>query len=139
MRFNKPLVDIAPEALIALTSCPWPGNVRELENIIQTAVLCCRGNEITLDDLPEAVRRGGSMAAPTADVVVHSAGGNGSANDSRYLLRNRAEYERSLIQKTLEACQNNRSYAARVLGISRVTLHKKINQYRLNGPNRPQG
>jgi DNA-binding NtrC family response regulator len=141
MRFNKPLVDISPEALIALTSCPWPGNVRELENIIQTAVLCCRGNEITLDDLPETVRRGGSVAVPTADVVAHSAGGtssNGSANDSRYLLRNRAEYERSLIQKTLEACQNNRSYAARVLGISRVTLHKKINQYRLNGPNRAQ-
>ena len=47
------------------------------------------------------------------------------------LLQNRADYERQLIRKALEECQFNRSSAARALGVSRVTLHKKIKQYGL--------
>jgi DNA-binding NtrC family response regulator len=47
---------IAPDALEALCGYTWPGNVRELINVIERAMLLCGGEEITLDDLPEAIR-----------------------------------------------------------------------------------
>jgi two-component system response regulator HydG len=49
------------------------------------------------------------------------------------LFRGRADQERALIGRTLERCGHNRSSAARALGVSRVTLHKKIRQYGLGG------
>ena len=150
-RFSKPLVGIAPDALAALEAHPWPGNIRQLENSIQQAVLVCRGNELTARDLPEAVRhadplRGGpavGAVAPRAAVPTRDPGlaqttaravAGGDARPSRTgttLLQSRADYERRLIQKALEECQFNRSSAARALGVSRVTLHKKIKQYGL--------
>jgi DNA-binding NtrC family response regulator len=133
-RYEKSLTDIAPEALHVLANSPWPGNVRQLENCIQEAVLVCEGPELTKDHLPDAVRNS-AVSAPTGSALAVNtlnglANGNGSCAAGS-LLRNRAEYERTFIQQTLEACENNRSAAARALGISRVTLHKKINQYGL--------
>jgi DNA-binding NtrC family response regulator len=126
-QFRKPIVDIAPEVLQTLAAFPWPGNVRQLENAIQQAVLLCQGSDLTLLDLPDVIRRQlvwrtGITAAPTTiaarPVPLH-------------MVRNRAEYERELIQKTLETCNHNRSSTARALGISRVTLYKKLKQYDL--------
>lgn len=132
-KYGKPLSDISGEALRALAAFPWPGNVRQLENVVQEAVLVCEGSELGLADLPDAVQRGGDGLNPNSPGLLDHNNGNGHANGHALgsLLRNRAEYERGLIQQTLAACQNNRSAAARALGISRVTLHKKINQYRL--------
>jgi DNA-binding NtrC family response regulator len=71
-----------------------------------------------------AVRPPDPVAAATyVDGVAHRPGNS--------LMQSRSEYERSLIQRTLEECRFNRSFAARTLGISRVTLHKKIKQYGL--------
>jgi DNA-binding NtrC family response regulator len=140
-KFHKPLLDITPEALQALTAFPWPGNVRQLENAVQQAVLVCPGPELAVHDLPDTVRRHTTAAVAAggppagAPAPGHLDGNGPSAAGS--LLRNRAEYERTLIQQTLEACQNNRSSAARALGISRVTLHKKIKQYGLKDRPRP--
>jgi DNA-binding NtrC family response regulator len=138
-RFGKALVDITPDAMAALQSYPWPGNIRQLENIMQQAVLVSNGPVLNLSDLPESIRRptGDSVARPQhvvvrpptpvgaihVDGVVHRPGNS--------LMQSRSEYERSLIQRTLEECRFNRSFAARKLGISRVTLHKKIKQYGL--------
>ena len=58
------------------------------------------------------------------------AGDHGHVRSSS-LLQSRAEYERGLIEQTLADCKFNRSATARTLGISRVTLHKKIKQYGL--------
>jgi DNA-binding NtrC family response regulator len=135
-KYRKPLMEISREASQALTAYPWLGNVRQLENVIQQAVLVSEGSEIALHDLPDDVRRTATVGyvAP-ALVANHDVNGhipliNGSQTGGS-LMRNRAEYERTLIQQTLTACHNNRSSAARALGISRVTLHKKIKQYRL--------
>src|SRR5439155_25416976 len=94
----------------------------------------------TLRDLPESVRRG-SDDQPACPVSVPCASlgnghGNGHANDhlrraSGSLIQNRSDYERRLIEQALEDSHFNRSSAARSLGISRVTLHKKIKQYGL--------
>jgi DNA-binding NtrC family response regulator len=133
-RYGKPLTDITPEALHVLSRFTWPGNIRQLENVLQESVLVCDGLEVTENDLPHAVRGLAAGASIGCAVEVNTLNGlaNGkSSGAAGSYLRNRAEYERSVIQQTLEACQNNRSVAARALKISRVTLHKKINQYGL--------
>jgi len=89
-------------------------------------VLVAAGPELTVRDLPEPVQRH-AAAAPAARPA---ANGRAAAN-GHSLLQSRADYERRLIQQTLEECRFNRSSAARALGISRVTLHKKIKQYGL--------
>ena len=125
--------------MAALQSHPWPGNIRQLENIMQQAVLVSNGPVLNLSDLPESIRRPTGdladrpqhvvvrpptpVAAMTFDGVAHRPGNS--------LMQSRSEYERALIQRTLEECRFNRSFAARKLGISRVTLHKKIKQYGL--------
>ncbi len=140
-KFGKDLVDISPGAMDALVAYHWPGNIRQLENVLQEAVLVSEGAEMLLTDLPELplcpeaqdVR---SFAPP---VLVNAARegliceSNGSGNAAaETLLRGRADYEKGLIQKTLSDCGRNRSQAARVLGVSRVTLYKKIKQYGLS-------
>src|SRR5262245_45648390 len=136
-RFGKGLVDINPDAMAALQGHPWPGNIRQLENIMQQAVLVSDGPVLNLSDLPESVRRPACdlvvgpqhvrPPVPVAAAYVHSV----EHRPGNSLMQSRSEYERSLIQRTLEECRFNRSYAARKLGISRVTLHKKIKQYGL--------
>jgi two-component system, NtrC family, response regulator HydG len=136
VKHGKSIVDISPGALQSLAGFAWPGNVRQLENAVQEAVLVCEGEELIECDLPNAVRR--SAAGTPAGHAIAENELNGNANGSgsgaiASLSRSRGEYERALIQQTLEAHQSNRSAAARALGISRVTLHKKINQYDLRG------
>jgi len=145
-RFGKGLFDIAPDAVAALENHTWPGNIRQLENVLQEAVLISAGPELTLQDLPIPLGRGHAAEPPAPGPVfsfpaaeqpapraAEPAGyGNGhTPAPSDTLLQGRATYERGLIQHTLESCKFNRSRAARALGISRVTLYKKIKQYGL--------
>ena len=92
----------------------WPGNVRELRNVVERAVLFCRGSVITVDELPPSLR-GGSPDAPTVDsppvVPIHQA-------------VERAEAD--AILAALSATQGRRAEAADLLGISRKTLWEKI-------------
>jgi DNA-binding NtrC family response regulator len=137
-RFNKQLCEITPEALAVLEAYPWPGNIRQLENTIQQAVLAAGGAELRAKDLPESVRQYSYLGTTRLDPAppVARAGGsvNGRSDTHRpgsSLLQSRADYERHVIRKALEESRFNRSSAARSLGVSRVTLHKKIKQYGL--------
>jgi DNA-binding NtrC family response regulator len=138
-RFGKGLTDISPDAMAALQGHTWPGNIRQLENIMQQAVLVSDGPILKLSDLPESFRRpaGDTAVGPRPVSVPPYVPGaasqtNGFAHSpGNSLMQSRSEYERSLILRTLEECRFNRSSAARKLGVSRVTLHKKIKQYRL--------
>jgi DNA-binding NtrC family response regulator len=118
-RFKKELFDISPQALDALESYPWPGNIRQLENVIQQAVLVSSGSELLFDHLPAQVREHQASAPPVLD----------GAPDS--LRHNRAAVERTLIQRALASNGGNRSRTATALGISRVTLYKKMQKYGL--------
>lgn len=70
LRVRRPEVHaLADDVLAALAAYTWPGNVRELQNVLERAVLLTRPPRVELEDLPDAVRRGGSAApsaAPTA-------------------------------------------------------------------------
>jgi two-component system, NtrC family, response regulator HydG len=117
-KFGKGLFDVSPRALDALEAFPWPGNIRQLENVVQQAVLVSAGPELLLEHLPPQVRDyrpdGRAPAAPP-----------GSLSHNRELL------ERNVIQRALAHHGYSRSRAAHALGISRVTLYKKMKKYGL--------
>lgn len=118
-KFRKDLFDISPEAMAALESYPWPGNLRELENAIQHAVLVSQGPTLLPKHLPEAIQiHNLGQPRPTTP-----------AGDT--LLHNREMLERSVIQRALANNGGSRSRAAKELGISRVTLYKKMKKYGL--------
>jgi two-component system response regulator HydG len=120
-KFNKELFDISPQALDAIEAYPWPGNIRQLENFIQQAVLVSSGSELLVEHLPQQVRE---FRPPRAAVVAR-----GSASVT--LSHNREQVERSLIQRTLISNGYSRLHTANALGISRVTLYKKMKKYGL--------
>lgn len=138
-KFRKNLFSIATEALDILAAYDWPGNIRQLENVLQEAVLTCTGSEMTAADLPQLPEPTAPLDAPVSATTVpstqiHNGHTNGEIHSpvpTDTLLVGRGNFERSVIQKTLVGCKYNRSRAARVLGVSRVTLYKKMKQYGL--------
>jgi two-component system, NtrC family, response regulator HydG len=120
-KFNKELYDIHPEAMAALESFAWPGNLRQLENVVQHAVLMAIGPELLLRHLPAAVQEAADASPFEEEPLI--------LGDSLHEQRDQAE--RSVIQRALVSNGFNRTRAADALGISRVTLYKKMRKYGL--------
>jgi two-component system, NtrC family, response regulator HydG len=118
-KFNKDLFDIHPEAIAALESYSWPGNLRQLENVVQHAVLVSSGTELLWQHLPPALQ---DQATPRL--------GEESVN-AVTLDRQREVIERNIIQRALISNGYSRTRTAASLGISRVTLYKKMDKYGL--------
>ena len=110
-RLGRPGCVITPEAMEALRRHSWPGNVRELENTIQRALVLGRGDTVGLADLPVALRVAAD-ASPTPSAAISL-----------------AEMEREHIVRTLRTAGGNRSAAARLLGVDRKTLYRKLKRY----------
>jgi DNA-binding NtrC family response regulator len=124
-KFQKELFDIGPEALSALESFPWPGNIRQLENVMQHAVLVSAGPELLVHHLPQPVQDQAALANAQAN-------GNGIvAHNVDTLHHQRDQIERNVIQRALANHGYSRARAADALGISRVTLYKKMKKYGL--------
>src|SRR5881628_2800323 len=117
---NKPLLELVPDAMDALLTYDWPGNVRELRTAIEHGVVMATGPKITLRDLPMAVRRAATAKLPSG-VSAQAFGEKTSPLDLH-------ETERKLIAQALAATNGNVTAAAKKLGISRRTLHRKINE-----------
>ena len=115
---GKPVKDFTAEALEALIQHTWPGNVRELRTALEHAVVLCRGDRITLRDLPPSVRPGGAEAALPIR--------NNVQNELTV-----KEAEKQLIIRALKSAEGNRTEAAERLGMSRRTLHRKLHAYKL--------
>ena len=114
---NKPVNEFTSDALETLMSYHWPGNVRELRTAIEHAVVLCRGEKIAARDLPASVRGGAATADP-----------------QRALARNDltvTEAEKQLIIRALKETRGNRTLAAKKIGLSRRTLHRKLHTYGL--------
>ena len=117
---GKDVKDFTAEALEALINHTWPGNVRELRTALEHAVVLCRGDRITLRDLPPSVRAG--LAA--------------TSGPQRLLTQNDLtvkEAEKQLIERALKESNGNRTRAAARIGMSRRTLHRKLHSYKLEG------
>jgi two-component system response regulator AtoC len=123
---DKALVDLTPDAMDALLSYDWPGNVRELRTAIEHGVVMTTGPKITLRDLPMAVRQA-ARAMPARGISPAEAFGPAAAGSPLDL----HETERKLIMQALAATKGNVTAAAKKLGISRRTLHRKINEMNL--------
>ena len=107
VEFKDKLISIAPEAITALARYNWPGNIRELENVIQRAVIMC-DKQVTIQDLPEQLKY--TIAFP---------------EENQEFLPLKA-MEKNYILKVLEATNNNKTKAAKILQIDRKTLGEKI-------------
>ena len=113
---NAKAVDgITPEAMEALTAYSWPGNVRELRNVLERMVVLSRGDKLTLRDVPAVIRdavRQGVAPRASGELTIDEA-------------------EKQMIIRALKTHEGNRTLAAKELGISRRTLHRKLNEYGL--------
>ena len=119
---EKPVREITSEAMERLLNYPWPGNVRELRAAVETAVVLCRSDRITPRDLPPEVR-GGVPAIPAAPKIA-TAPANGGGLTVK-------DAEKNLIIRALKESEGNRTEAAKKLGMSRRTLHRKLHTYSL--------
>ncbi len=123
-RNRKSIKGFSPQALDAMMRYAWPGNVRELENAVERAVIMCLGDTITEKELPLTL-----VSAPLDDVedVKNDTTDFSLAGLSLDMVERRA------IEQTLQNVDDNKSEAARRLGITRATLQNKLKKYGMDG------
>ncbi len=109
---NRPGFRLGPEALALLAAQKWPGNVRELQNFVERLVVMAETDAVGAADVQRELGRGnlGQAAAPV-----------GSDLESR-----RAQVEKEALVEALQRSNNNRTLAARILGVSRRTLYNML-------------
>ncbi|MSR76944.1 MAG: sigma-54-dependent Fis family transcriptional regulator [Candidatus Omnitrophica bacterium] len=115
----KKITTLDADALEVLKKYPWPGNIRELKNILERMVVLSTKDKITLDLVPEDIRRSSVSGSPAF------------APASAPVPASIPEMEKELIIRTLAEVKGNKSIAAKKLGISRRTLYRKLDEYRL--------
>ncbi|MBI2821133.1 MAG: sigma-54-dependent Fis family transcriptional regulator [Acidobacteria bacterium] len=118
-RLNKKELQLAPETVGILENYHWPGNVRELENEVERMVILGDGGVVTPDLISDHVR-GERVSVPVAERLKEKIG----------------ELEKQMILETLQAHNQNKSHAARTLGISRQTLIAKLKKIQGELPQR---
>lgn len=113
-RFKKNIEGISSEVLSTFMNYPWPGNVRELEHVLEHAFVLCHGRVITLEHLPSEIRdyeRIEKISTPK--------------------IHGKEPKQADEILNALNEARWNKTKAARMLGISRRTVHRKIHLYQL--------
>ncbi len=108
-RHGRASLDLAPEARQRLLDYAWPGNVRQLRNVIDSAVVLACGDTIQLEDL--GIRDAGTDHLDTLQI---------------------SDWERRLIREALQRTEGNIPEAAKLLGIGRATLYRKIEEYKID-------
>ena len=109
---------MSAEALESMSKYSWPGNIRELENIVERCVVISSSSMIKISCLPYEIREAGNSYAPT--------------NEPEPLLNSAIDaIEREVIQKALAEAKGNKTKASLSLGISRRSLHRKLQKYEM--------
>jgi DNA-binding NtrC family response regulator len=116
-RDNKTFRPLSPEAMEALLRYDWPGNIRELKGAIDSGVTLAIGPQVTLQDLPLTISE--ARFSGSAGIDEHAGQMNIHNNEMRLILR------------ALEETRGNRTEAAKKLGISRRTLHRRLKELNL--------
>ena len=118
---REPVPRMSEAALRVLSAHQWPGNVRELKNVVLSSALVCDGREIMPDNLPAAVR----FATTRVE-------GTGDGAEPHLTFR---EIERRAILREIEASNGNVDKAARLLGLSRATVYRRLNGFAVASAN----
>ena len=113
---KKDVKNITRESMELLCQYTWPGNIRELENVIERAVALASGTEIQVGDLPEYIS---NLSVETY-----------RRHDSE--LPTLEEQERNYINWVLDKCDGNKTQAAKIMGIDRVSLWRKIKRFEID-------
>ncbi len=132
---------IAPAVIRMLEKYHWPGNVRELENVIHRALVVAKGDAILLSDLPVEITGQGTAGSPPVPVA---AAGDGAVEDVVRLARQLFAWarrdpklkviptvERELVIQALKEANGNQVQAAKLLGVTRATLRKRIEKFQI--------
>jgi DNA-binding NtrC family response regulator len=114
-RSGKQVTGLSVDAARMFLEYDWPGNVRELENCLEHAVAMSRHNEITPNDLPAKIRE-----HRTSRIVIEG-------NDPDELMT-LAQLENRYVHRVLAACGGNKTRAAKVLGIDRRSLYRRLEE-----------
>lgn len=124
---------LGDEALRTMLRYDWPGNVRELENAVQGASTMCSGPVLELGDLPTQLQRQGLEAK-------NSAGANGEikGNGKAPEVKTLAEMEREAILGAIQMLKGDKLQAAKMLGIGKTTLYRKLKEYGIEDPRKDQ-
>jgi DNA-binding NtrC family response regulator len=116
---RKEIVGMSKEAMGLIERYTWPGNVRELENVIERAVILCQGTVVTAQELPSLreylrtpVLSADAFRLPPDGIVL-------------------SDLEKELIRQALERTHQNKSHAAKLLGLSRTQLRTRMRHYGL--------
>ncbi len=124
---EKPLRELTSDAMNRLIEYPWPGNVRELRAAVDHGVVLATGPKITLRDLPLALRQwDGSVPGVPGSGINRPHAIPATANSAVGNYLNLHQTEDQLIRRALDETDGNITEAARKLGISRRTLHRKL-------------
>ena len=107
---------ISSQAAQKLLDYEWPGNVRELENCVERAVTLTRYEHLTVDDLPDKVRD-----YQATHLIIGS--------DDPEELPTLEEVERRYIRRVLRAVGGNKTQAARIIGVDRRTLYRRLERF----------
>ncbi len=110
---DKKVVGLSTAAAERLMTYDWPGNVRELNSCLERAVALARFEEIQVDDLPDKIRASARRHATLSGTEIPE-------------LLTLEEIERRHVLRVLEACDGNRTDAAKMLGLDRKTLYRKL-------------
>jgi transcriptional regulator with GAF, ATPase, and Fis domain len=124
---GRPAAGVSRDARDKLLAYPWPGNVRELRNAVERAVILAEGGLITSEHLPMTIGHPGRPGS--AANAQPSSNGNGGAFPPGGI--DLEEVERDYVRKALEQAGNNRSRAARLLGLTRSQLYSRLEKYGL--------
>jgi DNA-binding NtrC family response regulator len=115
-KFNKKILGISQRAKKILFNYPWPGNVRELENTIERAVMLCEEKFIDLKDLPDSIKK-----YEYEEEILYPIYSNLTLE----------ELEKRHILTVLKRTNNNKQKAAKLLGLSRPALYRKLKKYNI--------
>jgi two-component system nitrogen regulation response regulator GlnG len=138
---QRPPKSVAASAIKALEKYHWPGNVRELENAIRRAHVMAKSDAILQGDLPPEITGQGGSGAPPLSAAGGITDGSG-ATDAVAMARQLFQWakrdpklkvipvvERELVIQALKETGNNQVHAAKLLGITRATLRKRIEKF----------
>lgn len=121
LNLGKRLQGFSPSVLVALRAYSWPGNVRELRNQVERAAVEAEGPVIEMDDLSPAIQRAGvkepPMLLPSDSLTMRFAALEPT--------------ERALVEEALQAARGNLTEAARLLGITRIMMRRRVEKFGL--------